>query len=74
MGWASGTWVMQDIIVTLMSEIKCPDKRQRIYKGIIKALQGNDWDTQTECLDVDPAFDAALKELHPDWFEDEQDL
>ena len=67
MGWASGSDVMYDIIYALQKEIDDSSKRQRIYSIIIEALEGNDWDTQTECLWIDPAFDEALFQLHPDW-------
>lgn len=67
MGWASGSGVMNEIIDTMQDEIDDVDQRRRVYKGIIEAMEGNDWDTQDECIGQDPAFDAALQELHPDW-------
>lgn len=66
MGWSGGSTVMNDIIDTLR-EIKDQGLKQRLFKGIIEALEGSDWDTQDECLGQDPAFDAALAELYPDW-------
>jgi hypothetical protein len=57
---------MNDIIDTLR-EIKDQGLKQRLFKGIIEALEGSDWDTQEECLGQDLAFDKALAELYPDW-------
>lgn len=38
---------------------------------VIAAFVDSDWDTQDECLGRDEAYDAAMRELHPHWFEDE---
>ena len=67
MGWASGSQVMEEIIDLVKDEIRDDQVRYRLYKGIITALEGNDWDTQNECEGVDAAYDKALKDLHPDW-------
>ena len=69
MGWGSGSSLMIDIIKVLKEETVF-DQRKRIYIGIIEAMERHDWDTQGECMDRDGAFDAALRELHPDWFAD----
>ena len=55
---------MNDIIDVIREEIKDPVLRQCLYKSVIKALEGADWDTQDECLDRDPAFDAVIAELY----------
>ena len=67
MGWSGGSTVMNDIIDVVQKEIKDQGLKQRLFKGIIEALEGADWDTHDECLDQDIAFDAALAELYPDW-------
>jgi hypothetical protein len=67
MGWASGGQVMQEIIDLFQDEIKDDQVRYRLYKGVINALEGNDWDTQDEFIGSDDAYDKALKDLHPDW-------
>jgi len=79
MGWASGSSVMNEIIEVVHKEIPDDEQnnfglRKRLYKGIIKALQSHDWDTEDESLGVDPAFDQALEEIHPDWFEKEENF
>ena len=67
MGWASGSQVMDGIIEVVQKEIKDPKVRCRLYKGIISALENQDWDTQNECEGTDESHDKALMELHPDW-------
>ena len=67
MGWASGTYVMGDIIDGLFEDIKDGEVRKQVYKSIIRALETADWDTQDECMGQDSAFDEALAELHPEW-------
>jgi hypothetical protein len=67
MGWCSGAEVMSNIIMVLMKEVGNVAQRIRIYEGIIGALENHDWDTQTDCLGEDPAFDVALEKLYPDW-------
>jgi len=67
MGWASGSDLMESIINVISKEIPDKSKRYRIYRRIIIAMERHDWDTQNECIGIDPEFDKALKKLHPDW-------
>lgn len=67
MGWAGGRDVMDSIIDVVLREIQDRGLQQRLFKGIIEALEDADWDTQDECLDRSIAFDEALDELHPEW-------
>lgn len=68
MGWASGSGIMSAIIRKAKKNF--PDQeRQDWYTLIIDVLTDADWDTETECLGEDTAYDAALKELHPEYFE-----
>jgi hypothetical protein len=69
MGWASGSLIADAIIKTVKAEVKDKEARRRIYLGVIRALENGDWDTQDESLGQDPAFDVAMRELHPDWEE-----
>lgn len=68
MGWASGSQVMEQVIDVVKEEVQDPEVRFRIYKGVIFALENQDWDTQIDCESMDEAYDKALMELHPDWF------
>ncbi len=47
--------------------------RKEIYRPIIIALENADWDTQDECLDEDEAYDELIKDMHPGWFDDDED-
>jgi hypothetical protein len=68
MGWASGSSLFSEVIASIQPEIPDDEKRKTIYTKLIAAFEDSDWDTQNECLGEDPAYDAALKELHPDWY------
>lgn len=70
MGWASGSRLFGAVITSLKQHVDDEESRQAIYFDLIQDFEDEDWDTQDECKDEDPAFDAALRELHPDWFGD----
>lgn len=70
MGWASGSEVMDGIIGAAKRHIPDDSARKQFYMEAIHTLENSDWDTQNECEGLDPMFDAALKELHPSWYED----
>ena len=65
MGWASGSRLFSDVIAAIKPEVEDEEKRVGIYKKLIAAFEESDWDTQDECRGEDPAYDKALKELHP---------
>ena len=71
MGWSGGSEVMDGIIDALKSDPNISERsRYKAYKKIIPVLEGRDWDTQGECLKQDPAYDRALKDCDPEWFEE----
>ena len=70
MGWSSGTELMSRVITATRKVIPDEKTRKEFYKEIIDAFEDYDWDTENECLGEDSAYDDALKEMHPDWFED----
>lgn len=69
MGWASGSRIMNEIIGAVQPHVADQAAREAIYRPIIDALEDSDWDTQDESMGLDPAFDAVLRGMHPDWFE-----
>jgi hypothetical protein len=71
MGWGSGSEIFNEIVSVVMKEVPEPDARQRIYEKLIPTFEMFDWDTQIECIGNDNVYKAALKKLHPDWFEDD---
>lgn len=72
MGWASGSLLMGEVITALNKANVADDVRALIYKDLIPAFENEDWDTHDECEGGDPAFDAALYELHPEWCQEEE--
>lgn len=69
MGWASGSRLMSEIIKGLVESDVNADQREAFYRIVIPAMESMDWDTQDECEGEDAAYDKVLMELHPDWFE-----
>jgi len=72
MGWSGGSDLMSSVISAAKNYIDDAHCRKGFYKKVIDAFEDCDWDTQNECIGEDTAFDEALYELHPTWF-DEQD-
>lgn len=73
MGWASGSSLMSEIISAIQPHMPDEGARKEVYKVLINAFEDQDWDTQDECEGEDPAYDAALEELHPEWYEEEEE-
>jgi hypothetical protein len=67
MGWARGADVARGIIEAAIRIGMCATMRRWLYLEIIPVLEDEDWDTQDECMDDDPEFAAAMKQLHPEW-------
>jgi hypothetical protein len=60
---------MSKVIAGVKPVVADKDDRKKIYRPIIEALEESDWDTQDECMGEDEAYDEAITELHPSWFE-----
>jgi len=73
MGWNNGSALMDDVIEAVRETGLAHGARYRLYMKLIPAFQDYDWDTETECMGSDDAFDQALQELHPAWFEEDDD-
>ena len=73
MGWASGSRIFSEIIAAVKPHVADKDARKSIYRPIIEAFENDDWDTQDECLDEDEAYDEVMREIHPDWFDEEDE-
>ena len=70
MGFASGVYIFDNIAEAILSD-KPIDKR-RILKSVIGALEDADWDTHADSgFYENPLVREVLKEMHPDWFEDD---
>jgi hypothetical protein len=68
MGWASGSRLF-DSVIKALKPVKA-GTRSLVYSLLIPAFEDFDCDTLQECLGKDPAFDKALRTVHPDWFEE----
>jgi hypothetical protein len=73
MGWGGGggTQIAEDMIRSIEVKVPHQDTRVDIYKDLIVALENAGWDNLGECLGISDAFDEALKEHDPKWFDDE---
>lgn len=71
MGWASGSEVMNEVIEAVKAVMPDEEARRRIYLPIYRVFIDQDWDTVSESLGIDPAFDAIVREDEPGWFEDD---
>lgn len=71
MGWGSGSYIFLELIEVIKPNVLDDGVRKGIYVKLIPVFEAMDWDTQDECLGKDPAYDTALRELHPRWFEDD---
>lgn len=68
MGWSGGGCLMDRLLNSLLKNVSNYETRKHIYTDMIDAFEDHDWDNSEECLYNDPAYDAALKKLHPSWF------
>lgn len=66
MGWGGGSTIMTGIIHTAKRCVP-EDIRKAFYLDMITLLEREDWDTQMECVGLDPLFDMVLKALYPEW-------
>ena len=59
---------MGTIITTIKEEIPYDEElRKNIYIPIIEKFEDCDWDTQDECLGIDPVYDLLYNELYGDY-------
>jgi len=73
MGWSSGSRLMSYIIESLDEHVDDMDTKRRIYLDLIEAFEDMDCDTLMECAEDSVEFKVALKEIHPDWFDEDDD-
>lgn len=71
MGWASGAAMYYTVIRVLQHRVSDDKERELLHRDLITVFEDEDWDTQDECLGIDPAFDNALYTLHPEWRDDD---
>lgn len=73
MGWCSGTQIFDDVASVLLGKKKTKTPKE-VLKLLAKAMEDMDWDCQQDSDYWDhPIVKEVFKELHPDWFEDDED-
>lgn len=71
MGWCSATTIFDTVCDGLLSDE--PQDKKKIITELISALEDGDWDCQQDSDFWDhPLIQEIMKELHPDWFEDDE--
>jgi hypothetical protein len=73
MGWGGGTEIAEDMIRSIEEKVPLKHTRVAIYKDLIVALENKDWDNLGESIGISDAFDEALKEHAPGWFDADED-
>ena len=73
MGWSSGSRLFSEVIESLQKHVLDEEEREAVYVDLINAFEDFDCDTLQECEGEDEAFDNALKTVHPEWYEDNED-
>lgn len=72
MGWCTGSGLLGDIIMSTKKVV--PTKhRKELYKLFVNHFENYDCDTIHECCGIDKQFDEALKEMYPEWFEEQEE-
>ncbi len=61
MGWASGGDLVHAIIRSAKKNVPDEKARTKLYRDVVNAFEGHDWDTQPEALGFDPVFDKLMK-------------
>ena len=73
MGWCSGTKLF-DIIVESLIDKKRTKTPKEVIKILTEVMEDMDWDCQQDSRYWNhPLIQDVFKELHPDWFEEEED-
>jgi hypothetical protein len=69
MGWSSGTEIMNALIMSVQGRMTHDDK-VAFFQEAINIFEDNDWDSLEECLGEDDAFDEAVRNIRPEYFEE----
>jgi len=71
MGWSSGSDIAE-VVIRLVRRYVPKDKRRAFFRSFVKEMYNHDWDGESDVEGRDPDFDAVLKELNPDWYDDDE--
>lgn len=73
MGWSSGTELMENFALRLKKSRINAEIRKKVYLILVDEMEAMDWDNVNEVEGLDKALDEALVELHPEYYEDEDE-
>lgn len=60
MGWSSGSEVAIPMIEKIMEVVKDEDQKRQLYEALYDALTGNDWDSESDTIGIDPLWDEVI--------------
>lgn len=70
MEWCSATNIFDSVCDGLLNDK--PSDKKEVLTSLISALEDGDWDCQQDSDYWDhPLVQSIMRELHPDWFEDD---
>jgi hypothetical protein len=73
MGWCGGTIVFDKVCDILIGENPVTDKKQ-FLRHLISELEDMDWDCESDSnYWENPLVREVFKELHPNWFEEDEE-
>lgn len=62
---------MNTIVEVVKANVPDDDTRYLIYETIFVAFEQEDWDTQRECIGIDPVFDRLIPDEDDDDMDDD---
>jgi hypothetical protein len=71
MGWGRGSDLMEEIIPIVENLYVGSIGETEAFKQLIELFEDYDCDNLIELEGISEAFDDALKEVHPSWYEED---
>jgi len=72
MGWCSGTELFDAVAESIINSPLTRKEKVKILVTLIEAMEDQDWDCQQDSRYWnEPLVAAAMKVVHPSWFEGE---
>lgn len=74
MGWCSGTEIFDAVVSFVLKTDASDDEKSSLLKTLADALENHDWDCQQDSDHYEhPIVQRVMHELHPDWYEEDDD-
>lgn len=72
MGWCSATDIFDNVCKSVLDSAIPEEEQYRVLYNLANQLENEDWDCQSDSdYYKHPLVKRIMIELHPDWFEDE---